>query len=194
MYIYVNICICMNMELYVWILCLRTHLTLLFFSVSGLVSKRCARLVIGIIPVLDQKNAVRAGRPEDGPKSAASRLICVTHQVCADSDRDYLQLLSRSNKNQIVVKKHCSGWKQAPLPLVPRTCCLWCSTVTHAGKIASCNGSCSRWWHQHHSMKHAWQQQCFGECSLELPVLINTCTMIRPLDWPKPVDECTLKR
>jgi hypothetical protein len=54
------------------------------------------------------------------------RRICVTHQVCAD--RDYLQILS--NKYQIVVEKHCSGWKQAPVPLV---CCLWCSIVTHAG-------------------------------------------------------------
>ncbi len=42
MYMHVNICICMNMQLYVWI-CLRTHLTHPFFSVSGLVSKRCAR-------------------------------------------------------------------------------------------------------------------------------------------------------
>ena len=58
-------------------------------------------LVMGMIPVFDKKKAVRAGLPEDGPKSAASRLICVTHQVCAD--RDYLQLLS--NKNQIVVEK-----------------------------------------------------------------------------------------
>ncbi len=61
-------------------------------------------LVMGMIPVFDKKKAVRAGLPEDGPKSAASRLICVTHQVCAD--RDYLQLLS--NKNQIVVEKNCS--------------------------------------------------------------------------------------
>jgi hypothetical protein len=128
-------------------------------------------LVMGMIPVFDsdKKKAVRAGRPEDGPKSAARRRIRITHQVCAD--RDYLPLLS--NKNQIVVEKHCSGWKQAPVPSVPRTCCLRCSTVTHAGKIASWR------WHQHHSTKHAWLQQCFGKCSLaymlqtrrQLPVL-----------------------
>ena len=41
MYMYVNICICMNMQLYVWV-CLRTHLTRHFFSVSGLVSNWCA--------------------------------------------------------------------------------------------------------------------------------------------------------
>ncbi len=61
--------------------------------------------VMGMIPVFDKKKAVRAGRPEDGPKSAARRRIFVTHQVCAD--RNYLQLLS--NKIQIVVEKHCSG-------------------------------------------------------------------------------------
>ncbi len=38
--------------------------------------------VMGMIPVFDKKKAVRAGRPEDGPKSAARRRICVTHQVC----------------------------------------------------------------------------------------------------------------
>jgi hypothetical protein len=55
-------------------------------------------LVMGMIPVFDEKKAVRAGLPEDGPKSAASRLICVTHQVCADRDHQLLQLLSNKNK------------------------------------------------------------------------------------------------
>ncbi len=52
-------------------------------------------LVMGMIPVFDKKKAVRAGRPEDGPKSAAYRRICVTHQVRAD--RDSLQLMSNKN-------------------------------------------------------------------------------------------------
>ncbi len=41
MYMYVYVCKHMYMQSYVWI-CLRTHLTRLFFSVSGLVSNRCA--------------------------------------------------------------------------------------------------------------------------------------------------------
>ena len=107
MYMYVNICICMNMQLYVWV-CLRTHLMRHFFSVSGLVSNWCAHWTWKLAG--GGHKSAEDGPPEDGPKSAASRLICVTHQVCAD--RDYLQLLA--NKNQIVVEKHCSGWKQAP--------------------------------------------------------------------------------
>jgi hypothetical protein len=36
-----------------------------------------------MIPVFDKKKAVRAGRPEDGPTSAARRRIVITHQCLA---------------------------------------------------------------------------------------------------------------
>lgn len=72
-------------------------------------------LVVGMIPVFDWKKAVRAGRPEDGPKSAASRLICVTHQVCAD--RDYLSSITVQQKpnsgGEALLRLETSSWLPA---------------------------------------------------------------------------------
>ena len=70
------------------------------------------------------------------------RQVGAWQTVCAAAfgvARDNVEL--PSNQNQALVEKHCSGRNQAPLPSVPRPCCLRCSTVPHPGEIASC----SRW-------------------------------------------------
>ncbi len=37
--------------------------------------------MVSMIPVFNKKDAVRAGRPENGSKNDARKWICVTHQV-----------------------------------------------------------------------------------------------------------------